>query len=190
MALGLRNCPSTVAKTGLSGGDRPAPIASPCSCCARQCVHSASTWPLITTSRGAPSACLGRLHSNAVGGVCSNPPRPLALLGSGMPTILTKTELFVEGAWIGARASARTRGVDCVLARATGGLNTNRAVRVACSGRAARSSSAVCATRPTSATCAAPSSSATCAARSTAGTAAASPRSLRQRTGTQCDCRH
>jgi hypothetical protein len=82
---------------------------------------------------------------------------------------------FVGGAWIGARASARTRGVDSVLACAAGGLNTNRAVRVACSGRAARSSSAVCATRPSSATCAAPSSSATCAARSTAGTAAASP---------------
>src|ERR1700745_2166395 len=90
--------------------------------------------------------------------------------------------LFVGGAWIGAGASARTRGVDSVLACAAGGLNTNRAVRVACYGRAARASSAWCAPRPSSATCAARSSSATCAARSTAGTAAASSPSLRQRT--------
>src|SRR5689334_3064668 len=82
--------------------------------------------------------------------------------------------LFVGGAWAGARASARTRGVDSVLACAAGRLNTNRVVRVACSGRAAPPGSAAGATRPSSATCTARSSSATCAARSTAGTAAAS----------------
>jgi hypothetical protein len=58
-----------------------------------------------------------------------------------------KIELFVRGGRTLAGASARTRGVDSVLACAAGGLNTNRAVRVTCSGRAAPSSSAVCATR-------------------------------------------
>jgi hypothetical protein len=158
--------------------------------------------PDVTSSqrRGTASACIGLLpvrlppmpracRVRSLGRHSADPADQWAA-GGTVSRSVRKIELFVRGGRTGARASARTRGVDSVLACAAGGLNTNRAVRVTCSGRAAPSSSAVCATRPSSATCAAPSSSATCAARSTAGTAAASPSSLRQRTGTQGDCRH
>src|ERR1700751_6374497 len=55
-----------------------------------------------------------------------------ALTADNEEASASELNLFVGGGWIGARASARTRGVDSVLACAAGGLNTNRAVRVAC----------------------------------------------------------